>query len=279
MGAPNPGRRLLLQTVRRPDSQIDLVRAALAIAWEDRGTIDMDRVLHRLDALVARTRPHVFPDRPTTEQAQQVVEYLHHVEGFVGTPRVYEDDDPANSYLPEVLERRVGLPILLALLLLHVGRHLGLPLEPANLPGHFMVRCSRPEGDLFLDLFYGRVRENAACRTFLQERIGHAISDPARVPQPSRRQVLARLLRNLKFSYFRREDFPKALAATERILLMEPESSTDVRDRGMLRAHLGDLHRALADLERYAAMDPIAADHEIVRKHAQTLADMLGQRN
>lgn len=279
MEAPHPGRRMLLQAVHRPDNQIDLVRAALAIAWEDRGTIDMERVLSRLDGLVVRTRAHVIPDRPTAEQAEQVVEYLHHVEGFSGTARVYEDYDPANSYLPEVLERHSGLPILLALLLLHVGSQLGLPLEPANLPGHFMVRCPLPEGNLFLDLFYGQVLDSAGCRRFLQERIGHVVSDPARVPQPSRRQVLARLLRNLKFSYFRREDFPKALAATERILLMEPDSSTDLRDRGMLRARLGDLHRALADLESYAAMDPIAADHELVRKHAQTLAELLGRRN
>ncbi len=279
MEGENPGRRLLLQTIRGRDDQIDLVRAAIAIAWEDRGAIDMDETLHRLDSLVARTRRHVTRDAPPAHLARQIVDYLHHGEGFLGTPKVYEDYDPANSYLPEVLERRIGLPILLALLVLHIGWQLGLPLEPANLPGHFMARWTGPEETLFLDLFYGRVLDSAECRAFLQQQIGHAITDPARFPQPSRRQVLARLLRNLKGSYFRREDFPRALAATERILLMEPESGTDLRDRGLLRARLGALHWALLDLERYAAMEPMAADHELIRKHARTLADTLGQRN
>lgn len=279
MEGENPGRRMLLQTLRGRDDQIDLVRAALAIAWEDRGAIDMDETLWRLDSLVARTRRYVARSAPPDQQARQIVEYLHRSEGFLGTPQVYEDYDPANSYLPEVLERRIGLPILLALLVLHVGWQLGLPLEPANLPGHFMARWTGGGGALFLDLFYGRVLDSTQCRTFLQQQIGHVITDPARFPAPSRRQVLARLLRNLKGSYFRREDFPKALAATERILLMEPESSSDLRDRGLLRARLGALHLALLDLERYAAMEPMAADHEMIRKHARTLSEKLGQQN
>ena len=277
MPPTNPGRQLLLQLVRRRDEQIDLIRAALAIAWEDRGGIDIDHAMRTLDALVFRTGSSLTGGASTVEQAGRVVDYLHRVEGFLGNTVV--PDDPANSYLSDVLERRVGLPITLALVLLHVGWQLGLPLEPAALPGHFMVRCPGLGGSMFLDLFYGRVLDSTQCRTFLQQQLGYAVPDPERFPPPSRRQVLARLLRNLKGSYFRRDDFRRALAATERILLVDPTSSEDVRDRGLLRAHLGKLHWALLDLERYAALEPTAPDHELIRKHARVLAEALGQRN
>lgn len=279
MGGISPGRRLLLQTIRRRDDQIDLARAALAIAWEDRGAIDIPDALGRLAALVTGARVHYDQHARVTVQARQLLDYLHYHEGFAGAPAVYEENDPANSYLPDVLERRAGLPILLALVLLHVGWQLGLPLEPAGLPGHFMARCGSGEETLFLDLFHGRALASFECRAFLQTQIGHVIPDPAKFPTSSRRQVLARLLRNLKVSYLRRENFAMALAATERILLMEPDASDDLRDRGLLRARLGDLHWALVDLEQYAVMAPMATDRELVRKHARVLAETLGRRN
>lgn len=277
MGAVSPGRQLLLRMVRRPDEQIDMIRAALAIAWEDLGAVDVEEALRDLQGLVARTREHLIPAASTAEQAERVLEYLHGVEGFVGNMAAYYD--PANSYLPEVLERRVGLPITLSLVLLHVGWQLGLPFEPADLPGHFMVRCPDPGGSLFLDLFHGRVLDNAQCRAFLQNQRQHEVPDPDRFPPPSRRRILARMLRNLKGSYVRQEDWLKALAATERILILDPDASEDIRDRGLLRARLGDLHLALLDLERYAMLEPMAADQALIRKHAQTVAEVLGQRN
>ena len=277
MEAPNAARRLLLQTIRRRDEEIDLVHAALAIAWEDVGTIDLDGNIQTLQSLIARTRRQLSADASPMEQAETIVEYLHTVEGFLGNAAAY--DDPAYSYLPDVLERRVGLPIMLALVLLHVGRELGLPLEPSALPGHFMVRFPDPSGSLFLDLFYGRVLDSAQCRAFLQSQLGYTAPDPERFPTPSRRQILARLLRNLKRCHFRREDFTRALAATERILLVAPDSSEELRDRGLLRARLGQLHGALLDLERYSALEPLAADHPLIKKRAQAIAEELAARS
>ncbi len=273
----HPGRSLLLHTIRRDDDQIDLVRAALAIAWEDLGTVDVEENIQRLDALVDGLQQVVPPDASRPDQAEALVEYLHQVEGFRGSPNPVDYDDPNNSYLPNVLQRRIGLPITLALVLLYAGRELGLPLDPAALPGHFMVRCETEEGPLFLDLFYGRVLDPFQCRAFLQQQMGHLVADPARFPPPARRQVLARLLRNLKGSYLRREDYERALTATERILILEPESTVELRDRGLMYAKLGNIHRALLDLERYAVMEPTAADHELIRKHARTLADQIGE--
>ena len=277
MEAHNPGRRLLMEVVRRRDDQIDLVRAALAIAWEDLGSIDLEEATRTLDALVARTRGQLVAGDSPAEQAERVVDYLHRIEGFLGNTATY--DDPALSYLPEVLERRVWLPITLALILLHVGWKLGLPLQPAALPGHFMVRCPDARGALFLDLFYGRVLDSAQCRAFFQHELHYDIPDPERFPPPTHRQVLARLLRNLKRCYVRRKEWERALAATERVLLLDTDSSEDIRDRGILRARLGQLHLALLDLERYALLEPMAADQELLRKRALVLAEQLGQRN
>src|SRR3712207_2814448 len=96
MGAASPGRQLLLRTVRRPDEQIDMIRAALAIAWEDLGAVDVEEALRDLQALVQRTREQLIPAASTAEQAERVLEYLHRVEGFVGNMVAYYD--PANSY-------------------------------------------------------------------------------------------------------------------------------------------------------------------------------------
>lgn len=277
MEETNPGRHLLIQVIRRRDDQIDLIRAALAISWEDLGGINLTETTRTLDALVARTRRQLAPGNAPAEQAERIVDYLHRVEGFVGNTAAY--DDPANSYLSEVLERRVGLPITLALVLLHIGWQLDLPFQPSALPGHFMVRCPDTRGALFLDLFHGRVFDAAQCRAFLHHQLGYEVPDPAQLPPPLRRQVLARLLRNLKHSYFRREDWRRALTATERILLLDPEAGDDLRDRGLLRARLGKLHLALLDLERYVALDPLAADQDLVRKHALAIVELLGKRN
>ncbi|HZG69566.1 MAG TPA: tetratricopeptide repeat protein [Herpetosiphonaceae bacterium] len=273
----NPGRQLLIQVIRRRDDQIDLTRAALAIAWEDCGSIDIEETIRTLDALIARTRRQLVAPAPLAEQARRIVDYLHQVEGFAGNTAAY--DDPDNSYLPQVIERRVGLPITLSLVLLHVGWQLGLPLEPSALPGHFMVRCPDRQGLLFLDLFYGRVLNSVQCRAFLHDQLNYEGPDPEHLPSPLRRQVLARLLRNLKHSYYRREDWQRALAATERIVLLEPDSADDLRDRGLLRARLGALHLALLDLERYAALEPAAPDQELIRSRARALAAALAPRN
>ena len=142
-----------------------------------------------------------------------------------------------------------------------------------------MVRCASDDDVLFLDLFNGRVLSSIQCRVFLQSQLGYDVPQPERFPPPTTHQVLARLLRNLKRTYSETEEYGLALAATERILLVDPSSTEDVRDRGLLRSRLGDLHQGLWDLEQYAHLEPMAKDLSTVRKYAQTLGDTLGRRN
>lgn len=277
MRARHPGRQLFLNLVQRPEEQIDLIQASLAVASEDRDDVNVRHSLEMLDHIVERIGHYIEPDMPLADQARRVVEYLHDVEGFGGDASNY--DDPSSSYLHLVLERHTGLPITLSLILLHVGQQLGLPFEPSGLPGHFMVRCADSKDVMFLDLFNGRVLDSTQCRSFLETQLGYDVPNPERFPPPSRPQILARLLRNLKRIYFHNENIPLALAATERILLVDPNSTEDVRDRGLLRVRLGDIHRGLWDLERYARLEPMASDITAVRKYVQALADTLRHRN
>lgn len=273
----HPGRQIFIELVRQPEEHIDLIRASLAVACEDRDDVNVEHSLRILDHIVDRISRAIAPGMSLDAQARQVVDYLHHVEGFVGDTNNY--DDPSNSYLHMVLERHTGLPITLSLILLHIGQQLGLPFEPSGLPGHFMVRCATSSGVMFLDLFNGHVMTTAQCTAFLRTQLGYEIPNPERFTPPSRHQILTRLLRNLKRTYFQDENFRLALAATERILLVDPNSIEDVRDRGLLHARLGNPHLGLWYLEQYAAFEPMANDLTTVRKYAQALADTLSRRN
>ena len=273
----HPARRLFTTLVRQPYEQIDLIRTALAVASEDCNDVNIKHTLRVLEHIAERSRANINPDQPFATQARQLVEYFHHVEGFAGNSASY--DDPSNSYLHHVVLRRKGLPITLSLILLHIGQRLHLPVEPSALPGHFMVRCASEDGILFLDPFNGRVLTSPLCREFLRAQLGYDVPEPERFPPPSRMEVVARLLRNLKRTYFDREHYDLALAATERILIIDPGSAEDVRDRGLLHVRLGNVHRGLWDLEQYAQLEPMAGDIATVRKYAQTLGDTLGRRN
>jgi regulator of sirC expression with transglutaminase-like and TPR domain len=272
----HPGRQAFIRLIQQSEGQIDLIRAALAVASEDRDDVNVEHSLEILDRIVKRIGQYVEPHLPLADRARQVVEYLHHIEGFAGNASTY--NDPASSYLHFVLERHIGLPITLSLILLHVGQQLDLPFEPSGLPGHFMVRCTDLGEVLFLDLYNGHVLTSVQCRSFLETQLGYEVPNPERFPPPSHHQILARLLRNLKRIYFQQENFQLALAATERILLVDPNSTEDVRDRGLLRARLGDLHRGLWDLEQYAQLEPMATDIGTLQKYAQALADTFSRR-
>lgn len=267
------GRTAFRHAIRRSRHSFDPIEAALAVAQEDLDLPEVDSARDLLDSLADRTLARLGPAEASLDYAQQMVQYLHKIEGFTGNTTAY--DDPANSYLPLVCEYRSGLPITLTLVLLYVGRAIGAPLEPAGLPLHFMARWPLDDGNLFLDLFFGQVLDARGCRIFLQAQSGTTLPDPDLFPPTPANDVVARLLRNLKHGYLRRGRLALALAAVERILLVSPDSVEDVRDRGLLRIRLGDLHRGLHDLERYASEEPLAPDQAQLRQQAQHVAEQL----
>jgi regulator of sirC expression with transglutaminase-like and TPR domain len=276
----NPARHRFRAQLERPEGQIDLADAALCIAWEDTGQGDPDTTLAQLDALAAGVRDRLDGlNHPPTIVAV-LNSYLFEDLGFRGNTWSYSD--PQNSYLDRVIETRAGLPITLSVVYIEVARRLGLPMVGVPLPGHFIVRYVAPEENIFVDPFHrGRRWSYAECET--QVRLFYGIASPELMrdvlapPPPA--AILSRILRNLKNIYVERGDFVHALAAVERILIVEGETAHELRDRGLLRIRLGFLALALQDLDAYARMAPDASDLDAIRRHARTLAERFGRNS
>ena len=248
-------RQRFSEIAARSDAAIDLAEAALWIAAEEYPELDVTACLARLDALAAEAAPalHAAPD-PAARVASLLRFFAE--QGFRGNTLDYYD--PRNSYLNEVIERRVGIPITLSLVLLTIGRRLGLPLQGVSFPGHFLLRCAVPDGLVVVDAFERAVLDRDAC----QRRLDAALPVPAllepelhlRAATP--REVLARLLGNLKRIYADRGDLERTLGCCDRILLLQPDSPTELRDRALVYEGLACHAAAAADLDRLLELAP-----------------------
>jgi regulator of sirC expression with transglutaminase-like and TPR domain len=266
--------------IRRSESRLNLAEAALCIAWEDQGDGRPEESLRALDGLAAAARPRLWGLAHPLDVVTALNSYLFGECGFRGNTWRY--NDPANSFLDRVLEARAGLPITLCVIYLEVGWRLSLPVAGVALPGHFLARFGLGGDAIFVDPFNrGRLWSRAECETQIATFYGNVT--PMLVEQimapPSRRAILARILRNLKNLYVEREALPAALAAVERIVMLEPDNPQELRDRGLLRAQLGQLHASLEDLDRYARMAPRAPDLPQIRQRARALAARAAEGN
>jgi regulator of sirC expression with transglutaminase-like and TPR domain len=181
-------------------------------------------------------------------------EYLFHEQRFVGNDAQYED--PRNSFLNEVLDRRTGLPITLALVYMEVARRADVAVEGVNFPGHFLVRCrarQRAARDLIIDAFHGgAILSEEACRALLRRHAGDGATWNQHVLRHATKpQILARMLLNLKRVYTKMHSYPQARDATELLLAVDPSAISELRDRGLLAFHLKDFPAALRDLQSY----------------------------
>lgn len=275
---PQPVRRIFQRMISQPDPQVPLAEAALMIAWEDRGGPDPRFLLAVLDGFADDLRARIAMIAEPRGRIAALNRYLFGEQGFHGDMRSYERPDPSNSHLDQVLLRRNGLPIMLAMVYMEVGWRLGLPLSGMALPGHFIVRYSAEPDDLFIDPFSsGALWSRADC----ERQIGLFYSEvrPELVrwlmAPPSRGAILARILRNLKQTYLAQDDVPRALATVERLMLLDKGDPGELRDRGLLRFRAGMIYAALEDLERYARQNPAADDIAQIRAFARELLGKL----
>jgi regulator of sirC expression with transglutaminase-like and TPR domain len=276
---PPSARERFAQLVSGSEEELDLAEAALLIAQEEHPEIDVAAYLRQLDALAAAVRARL-PESPSpTDIIQGLNLQLFREEGLSGNESEYYD--PRNSFLNEVLDRKRGIPITLSVVYLEVGRRLGLPLVGVGFPGHFLVKYPRAEGDLVLDPFAGGI---SLSRAELQQRLRsmYGESNPflAQIPQllaaVSKKDILVRMLRNLKGIYLQQNDFTRALAVLDRIVLLAPDVAMEVRDRGAVHQRLGHLQAAVQDFRRYVQMAPNAEDSEAIRAF---IARMVAQLN
>lgn len=214
---PTPGELAMFAHLTcRPEADLDLAMAALAIAEPEYPGLDFDVYLRQLDALAEDVAPQVRGVRETASQAVNLVTYLVHAAGFRGNTGEY--DDPRNSFLNEVLERRLGIPITLSVMMIEVARRLSVPLSGVSFPGHFLLRAGRPEEPpLFLDPFSAHALSPEDLRELLFRHTGERRDPrPAELDAVSKQTILVRMLNNLRNIYAQRGDYPRMRLAAER---------------------------------------------------------------
>jgi regulator of sirC expression with transglutaminase-like and TPR domain len=206
-------------------------------------------------------------------------EYLFAEQGFAGNRRDYFD--PRNSFLNDVLDRRLGIPITLSLVLIEVGRRVGIELYGIGLPGHFITGLSMGDDRILLDPFHrGRILTAEGCEAAVARAVGRPVSlTEAHFAPVGKRQFLARMLNNLKAVYWRREAWPKAVAVLDRLLVLAPDAAVLRRDRGTALNHMGQHHRAATDWEGYLTRCPTAEDYEQVRGRLRKAREQLARLN
>jgi regulator of sirC expression with transglutaminase-like and TPR domain len=261
-----------------PADSVPLARAALLIARAERASIDVEayeQYLRRLSrALTGRLRPSADP----LERIQTANQLLFEERGFHGDRDTYTD--PRNLLLDEVLERRAGIPVTLALLYVDVCQGAGIPARPVGLPGHVIVRLDTTpaededgEEPMFIDVFDGgRQLTRDDCRELVSSIYGQRTPFRDHFLDPvTPRQLLQRLLHNLKAGALQRGDEEQAERAIQLLLALFPWDLDELRDRGMLRERLGSYRAALEDLEMYVRFRPAARDIQTVSEAVRSL--------
>lgn len=257
------------EAVSGADEGIDLARAALLVAKKSYPQLDVGAYLDRIEALAARLRERMEPSGSELDRIDALNRFLFGEEGFRANSEHYYD--PRNSFLNEVLERRLGIPITLSIVYIEVGRRVGLALQGVAFPGHFLVKCSVPAGTVVLDPYLGGVSLSLEdLQRRLRELRGGEVSRAivsGMLVGAAKREIIARMLRNLKAIYLENRADVEALAVMDWILVVEPADRAQLRERGLLLLRLECFRAALTDLEACLALDPAAEDAEETRQH------------
>jgi regulator of sirC expression with transglutaminase-like and TPR domain len=269
---PNPPSerfRELAARLSARDRSLPLADAALVLAAEFQPGLDPSPSLAELGRIAREAGGCVPAQGPLAERIDGLTRFLHDVAGFRGNEERY--DDPRNSFLNEVLARRTGIPITLAIVYLEVGARIGLALQGVSFPGHFLLRTPG-EPPLVIDAFHGERLDARACAARLRQALGEdAELGPERLLPASPSDVVVRMLGNLKHGYAVRAEWVRALECVDRILLVTPRAPGELRDRGLLWEQLECFGPALGDLERFLALAPGAPEAGAIRARVAAL--------
>ena len=256
------------------DECIDVVTGAALIARDAYATLDVGRLLARIDQLAAPLVMRGLASMSPADQADAVSDHIYGTLGFRGNEQDYYD--PKNSLLPDVIERKLGIPITLALVYCEVARRAGVRARGVSFPGHFLVRVDALQHDhahVAVDPFFGGRRLDGDGLQKLLERAspGQTFDPTTHLAAASPRTILVRMLINLKWIYATRGDLARSLLALDRIITLTPDSVPALRERGMLAARLGAVEAARADLSRLLELVPAAPDAGQIRKRLEEL--------
>jgi regulator of sirC expression with transglutaminase-like and TPR domain len=262
-----------------PEETLCLAEAALLIACDEYPDLDIGGYLDRIEDHASAVASQA--GGPPERMLEVLNRYLFEEQNFRGNRRRYED--PRNSFLNELLDRKLGLPITLSLLYIEIGRRVGLPLQGISFPGHFLVKLRVPDGEIVLDPFSRGItlmRQDLARRL---EDSGHPPPSEAAWSQllaaANKKAIIVRMLRNLKAVYLHSKEFEKALKVCDRILTILPDHPGEHRDRGAIYQRLDCYRAALEDLRTYLALQPAADDAEAVRRQVIRLQSQAARLN
>lgn len=258
------------------DASFALMEAAVAVAQDEEPQLDTQAVLAEIDALTERLQRRLPADSSPIQRLRLLNRYFFQDLGFAGNINDYYAVD--NSYIHRVLAQRSGIPITLALLYIELAGGIGLQARGISFPGHFLIKVKMPQGEVVIDPFSGR----SLSREDLDERLApfkrrRGLVDDMDMPlglflQPATpREIVARLLRNLKEIHRSAEDWPRLVQVQDRLVCLLPDEPGERRDRGLARAEMGQDEAAAEDLRSYLAAVPDADDAEALRERLREL--------
>ncbi len=260
------------------DEGFALLEAAISVAQDEYPGLDPQGVLSQVDVLAERLKRRIPADAVVLQKLRFLNRYFFQDLGFAGNVNDYYD--PRNSYLHEVLAMRRGIPITLALIYIELATQVGLNARGVSFPGHFLVKLRAVKGEVVIDPLSGQ----SLSRSELEERLlpyrrSRGLTGDFEVPlglflqAATPRDVIARLLRNLKEIHRTAEDWPRLLAVCERLVVLLPQAWDERRDCGLVRAELGQDEAAALDLQAYLQHQPDADDAQTLRERLRSLAD------
>lgn len=256
-----------------------LDRAALTIGLEEYPSLDVDSCLRKIDTLAARVGVLAGQDYSAGNMLDCLNEVLFTQEGLRGNAEEY--NDPRNSFLNEVLERKLGIPVSLSVIYIEVARRVNFEVRGVAFPGHFIVKCVSNEREIFIDPFHnGRVLTVEDCQELLDRIYGGAVAvQPAFFCPMEKKAIIARMLFNLKGLYYQKDDHHRALSVVDRILTLNPGVLSEIRDRGLLYMQTSLFSKALADLEYYLLHAKSPEDVSFIEAHVKTLRGVVASAN
>ncbi len=271
MTDPTLLRERLAQELQRPPDQVNLAKAALYIAQEEYPDLDVADHLEMLDQMAEALQRRLPETAYPLKIIRTINRFLFEELNFRGNETDYYD--PRNSFLNDVLYRRVGIPITLSLVYLELAKRIGFPMAGVGMPGHFLIRPTVNDMAVFVDPFHrGEVLFEQDCRDRFQQMFGsEAHLSPDHLSHISPTTFVVRMLTNLKMIYLQQRNVPKAMDAINRILLIYPEAAGEWRDRGLIHYQQGQLDQALLDLQRYLYESPEASDAYEIRRVIQQI--------
>jgi regulator of sirC expression with transglutaminase-like and TPR domain len=272
-------RKLFAEMVSRKEGEIELAKAALLFAKEEYPDIDIDKYLRKIDLMAVEIKRRVGHNTDPYFLMSEINKYLFNEEGFRGNEEDYYDH--RNSFLNDVLDRKTGIPVTLSVLYMEISRKVGLPISGVGFPAHFIVKYHDADEEILIDPFNkGRILSENDCQEMLNRIYGGGLKLKRDLLQPAtKKQILTRMLHNLKSIYINSKNYLRALSVVDMILLIDPWALNELKDRGLIYYTLECFAQALSDIETYLKYSPKARDSEVIKDCITVLRGLVGKIN